>query len=216
MPGSIATAIASAPGPQSKNSTDDRERPVAALEQPAEEPEPDDDRELRGGAVVDERGGEVQPRVGAQRVQRELGARVEREREPDAERHRDEDDRRPRLAVLVAADAGDLAAAQAAEARLGGLRLRPCRAATFGRPRAPAPRDARRGGLAGGASGRSIFGARLRSRVPQYGHSVTYGLTSAWQFLHTTKRSGWDMRSILRSGRARSAKSASFIPRWRR
>ena len=60
-------------------------------------------------------------------------------------------------------------------------------------PRRPAPRPARRGALAGVASGRSIFGARLRSRVPQYGHSVTYGLTSAWQFLHTTKRSGWDM-----------------------
>src|SRR3954470_1020174 len=37
---------------------------------------------------------------------------------------------------------------------------------------------------------RSIFGARLRSRVPQYGHSVMYGLTSCPQFLHTTKRSG--------------------------
>ncbi len=77
---------------------------------------------------------------------------------------------------------------------LAGFALGLVRAETFGRPRAPAPRDARRGGLAGGeASGRSIFGARLRSRVPQYGHSVTYGLTSAWQFLHTTKRSGWDM-----------------------
>ena len=37
---------------------------------------------------------------------------------------------------------------------------------------------------------RSIFGARLRRRVPQYGHSVMYGLTSEPQFLHTTKRSG--------------------------
>src|SRR3954465_9013269 len=37
---------------------------------------------------------------------------------------------------------------------------------------------------------RSIFGARLRSRVPQYGHSVMYGDTSAPQFLQTTKRSG--------------------------
>src|SRR4051794_10199680 len=32
---------------------------------------------------------------------------------------------------------------------------------------------------------RSIFGARLRSRVPQYGHSVMYGETSAPQFLQT-------------------------------
>src|SRR3954447_18282406 len=33
---------------------------------------------------------------------------------------------------------------------------------------------------------RSSFGARLRSRVPQYGHSVTYGLTSEPQLLQTT------------------------------
>src|SRR3954454_14836981 len=36
----------------------------------------------------------------------------------------------------------------------------------------------------------SSFGARLRSRVPQYGHSVMYGLTSEPQLLQTTKRSG--------------------------
>ena len=36
----------------------------------------------------------------------------------------------------------------------------------------------------------SSLGARLRSRVPQYGHSVMYGETSARQFLQTTKRSG--------------------------
>ena len=52
------------------------------------------------------------------------------------------------------------------------------------------PRGARRAGLDGGASGRSIFGARLRSRVPQYGHSVMYGDTSEPQLLQTTKRSG--------------------------
>ena len=39
-------------------------------------------------------------------------------------------------------------------------------------------------------SSRSSLGARLRTRWPQYGHSVTYGLTSDPQFLHTTKRSG--------------------------
>src|SRR5919109_4271485 len=44
----------------------------------------------------------------------------------------------------------------------------------------------------GGVAPRSIFGARLRTRCPQYGHSVTYGLTSDPQFLHTTKRSGCD------------------------
>src|SRR5436305_8519679 len=37
---------------------------------------------------------------------------------------------------------------------------------------------------------RSIFGARLRSRLPQYGHSVMYGLTSDPQLLQITKRSG--------------------------
>ena len=37
---------------------------------------------------------------------------------------------------------------------------------------------------------RSILGARLRSRVPQYGHSVMYGLTCELQFLQTTKSSG--------------------------
>src|SRR5262245_2662270 len=39
---------------------------------------------------------------------------------------------------------------------------------------------------------RSILGARLRTRCPQYGHSVTYGLTSDPQFLQTTNRSGCD------------------------
>src|SRR3954463_6493841 len=42
----------------------------------------------------------------------------------------------------------------------------------------------------GSSAPRSIFGARLRTRCPQYGHSVTYGLTSEEQFLQTTKRSG--------------------------
>src|SRR3954454_23196946 len=66
----------------------------------------------------------------------------------------------------------------------------------------PERRRPRRGGLGGrvrrAALGlgsdrvpsRSIFGARLRSRVPQYGHSVMYGLTSDPHFLQTTKRSG--------------------------
>jgi hypothetical protein len=38
----------------------------------------------------------------------------------------------------------------------------------------------------------SIFGARLRTRCPQYGHSVTYGLTSDPQLRQTTNRSGCD------------------------
>src|SRR5215207_8741044 len=41
-----------------------------------------------------------------------------------------------------------------------------------------------------GVPPRSSFGARLRSRVPQYGHSVMYGDTSEPQLLQTTKRSG--------------------------
>src|SRR3954465_1406987 len=48
----------------------------------------------------------------------------------------------------------------------------------------------RRRRLEGSPVERSIFGARLRTRCPQYGHSVTYGLTSEEQFLQTTKRSG--------------------------
>src|SRR5215468_3214779 len=49
----------------------------------------------------------------------------------------------------------------------------------------------RRGAFGGfGVPPRSIFGARLRTRCPQYGHSVTYGETSEAQFLQTTKRSG--------------------------
>src|SRR3954469_23566867 len=54
--------------------------------------------------------------------------------------------------------------------------------------RARRPR-ARRRGWRGVPASRSIFGARLRTRWPQYGHSVTYGLTSDPQFLQTTKRS---------------------------
>src|SRR5881227_942120 len=41
-----------------------------------------------------------------------------------------------------------------------------------------------------GSPALSSFGARLRTRWPQYGHSVTYGLTSDAQFLQTTNRSG--------------------------
>ena len=41
-----------------------------------------------------------------------------------------------------------------------------------------------------GTPPRSSFGARLRSRVPQYGHSVMYGDTSEPHFLQTTNRSG--------------------------
>src|SRR3954454_23618519 len=41
-----------------------------------------------------------------------------------------------------------------------------------------------------GSRPRSLFGARFLTRWPQYGHSVTYGLTSDEQFLQTTKRSG--------------------------
>src|ERR687897_3812722 len=57
----------------------------------------------------------------------------------------------------------------------------------------PRRRGPRRGREALGGFGvppRSSFGARLRSRVPQYGHSVMYGDTSEPQLLQTTKRSG--------------------------
>src|SRR4051794_8585145 len=51
---------------------------------------------------------------------------------------------------------------------------------------------------------RSIFGARLRTRWPQYGHSVTYGLTSDEQFLQTTKRSGSLTRTRIPAGHRRA------------
>src|SRR4029077_6283747 len=54
---------------------------------------------------------------------------------------------------------------------------------------------------------RSIFGARLRSRVPQYGHSVIYGLTSDPQFLHTTKRSG---PPVLTSSSVKASKGVAY------
>src|SRR4051794_24329679 len=57
-----------------------------------------------------------------------------------------------------------------------------------GRSRPSEGRRGVRGGL--GTPPRSSLGARLRRRVPQYGHSVMYGDTSAPQFLQTTKRSG--------------------------
>jgi hypothetical protein len=62
-------------------------------------------------------------------------------------------------------------------------------------PRAVAPRfnnelnRERRGTGALEPCTRGSFGARLRRRPPQYGHSVMYGLTSDPHCLHTTKRS---------------------------
>src|SRR4051794_32777705 len=72
---------------------------------------------------------------------------------------------------------------------------------TIGRPsvRTPGSSPERRRGSDGveerprsrrGTAPFSSFGARFRRRCPQYGHSVMYGLTSARQFLQTTKRSG--------------------------
>jgi hypothetical protein len=61
--------------------------------------------------------------------------------------------------------------------------------------RAAAPRPSsdpsleRRGAGALEPCTRGSFGARLRRRLPQYGHSVMYGLTSDPHCLHTTKRS---------------------------
>src|SRR5512132_643540 len=55
----------------------------------------------------------------------------------------------------------------------------------------------------------SSLGARLRRRVPQYGHSVMFGDTSELHFLQTTKSSGpLDTppslrRRLLRDGRFR-------------
>jgi hypothetical protein len=52
----------------------------------------------------------------------------------------------------------------------------------------------------------------LRRRVPQYGHSVTYGLTSAPQFLQTTLSSG-DEDSIPLESIAQPRAPGSGVPR---
>jgi hypothetical protein len=66
-------------------------------------------------------------------------------------------------------------------------RRRALEGARFGRPSTERvrPRSPERAGAFAGGS----FGARLRSRLPQYGHSVMYGLTSEPHCLHTTNRS---------------------------
>ncbi len=71
------------------------------------------------------------------------------------------------------------------------------------------------GGLLAGRPSRSIFGARLRSRVPQYGHSVMYGLTSEPQFLQTTKRSGALGMADRFYDRREPARGAASSPRRR-
>ena len=89
------------------------------------------------------------------------------------------------------------ARAERASARSGRRSARSSRRAG-GRAGCPGSRRARSGAEprarrrlgALGVPPRSSFGARLRSRVPQYGHSVMYGDTSEPQLLQTTKRSG--------------------------
>ena len=107
---------------------------------------------------------------------------------PDLEEQRDqdrgEDQQDRRVGPAVGADAGDLARPQAAE-------LRPLAPARGARRRRPS----------------RASGARLRRRVPQYGHSVMYGDTSELHFLQTTKSSGplatppSLRRPLLRDGR---------------
>src|SRR4051794_14941073 len=63
-----------------------------------------------------------------------------------------------------------------------------------------------------GLSGRSSFGARLRSRVPQYGHSVTYGLTSEPHFLQMTNRSAPGIGPIVRARDGPSGEEGQDAP----
>ena len=98
----------------------------------------------------------------------------------------------------------------ASRARCRGSRPRRQRRLQLRRP----PRRRRRPrGAARPSPPRSIFGARLRTRCPQYGHSVTYGLTSDPQFLQTTKRSGslTDSEDTPAGGDAESAGSARAV-----
>ena len=94
-----------------------------------------------------------------------------------------EDDRPRRVGAAVGADAGDLAGPQAPERRRG-----------------HAPRAAR------GLQGLVELRRALLHPRPQYGHSVTYGLTSAPHsgFLQTTNRSARDIALDSRHARARS------------
>src|SRR3954454_8042506 len=82
-------------------------------------------------------------------------------------------------------------------------RSRPSRGLRSVAVRLRARRPTRRGSRAAPAGLRSIFGARLRTRCPQYGDSVTYGLTSDPQFLQTTKRSAPRAIAFDDTGRAR-------------
>src|SRR5215210_8604824 len=71
-----------------------------------------------------------------------------------------------------------------------------------------------RRGRRGGAPARSSFGARLRRRVPQYGHSVTNALTSDPQLLQTTNRSApLDIGPILGGAGWRIGSPCSGWPR---
>ena len=79
-----------------------------------------------------------------------------------------QDERRRDVRASVAADPGDLAGAQPPE------RGRAARAPGAARARRPSCGN---------------LGARRRSRLPQYGHSVMYGLTCDPHCLQTTNRS---------------------------
>ena len=61
---------------------------------------------------------------------------------------------------------------------------------------------------------RSSFGARLRSRAPQYGHSVTYGLTSEPQFLQMTLSSVSLMGSFEDTRPAAGSPWSIPMPYW--
>ena len=130
---------------------------------------------------------------GAADVDLLLGHEVEADEAHQRDHDRGEDQRDRHERPAVGADPGDLARAQR-----------------------PEPRARLRGGF--GVPPRSSFGARLRSRVPQYGHSVMYGDTSEPQLLQTTNRSGplaMDTRFYAHEEGPRTTASRTSGSYWR-
>ena len=181
--GSTAAATALPPTPQSRNSARTSSGPWrSSSRQPNSPIATDADELVPAVGVGEQRRWRAPRRRRSSACSARSASGTHGQREEAEQRQRDERDRRRTgRRVGSRAEAGDLAPSRSGSS--------------------VGPGPAR--GASGGASppSRSIFGARLRSRVPQYGHSVMYGLTSDPHFLQTTKRSGAPVIDIdLRGG----------------
>ena len=120
--GSTATASAMPPIPHSTKRASDHERPVAALEQPAEDRDGGDRGQLVPDARVQEGRGRHPPPLAVDRPRdADVDQRDREEQQVAEQREDDERDRRVGPRGDVAADAGDLAGAEARQPRRGGL-----------------------------------------------------------------------------------------------